>query len=61
MPRYKKLVKHKRSPNKERSAFSQNSSLVKYTLKNGETIRQSHLSGKRQRFNKKGKAVGKQY
>ena len=60
MPRYKKLVKHKRSPNKERRAFSQNSSSVKYTLKDGSTIRQSHLSGRTQRYNKKGKPVGKE-
>lgn len=56
-----KLFKHKRKPNKETSSFSKNTSKEIYSLKDGSTIRQSHLSGKRQRFNKNGRPVGKQY
>lgn len=56
-----KLFKHKRKPNKETSSFSKNTSKEIYSLKDGSTIRQSHLSGKRQRFNKNDRPVGKQY
>lgn len=61
MPRYRKLVKHKRSPNKERDSFSKNTTKEVYRLGDGSTIRQSHLSGKKQRYNKKGNPVGKEY
>jgi len=61
MARYRKLVKHKRSPNKERSAFSSNSSKTVYTYGDGSSVKQSHLSGKYQKYNKKGKPVGKPY
>ena len=57
---YKKQVKHKRKPNKERSSFSQNTTIEVYRLKDGSTIRQSHLSGRKQRYNKDGKPVGKE-
>ena len=58
---YRKLVKHKRKPNKERDAFSNNTTKEIYRLGDGSTIRQSHLSGRKQRYNKKGKPVGKEY
>lgn len=56
-----KLFKHKRKPRKETSSFSKNTSKEIYSLKDGSTIRQSHLSGRKQRFNKKGNPVGKEY
>jgi|TARA_R110002126_G_scaffold1880_1_gene11189 hypothetical protein len=56
-----KLFKHKSKPRKETSSFTTNSSKEIYQLKDGSTIRQSHLNGKKQRFNKKDKPVGKAY
>ena len=56
-----KLFKHKPKPRKETSSFSSNSSKKIYELKDGTSIYQSHLSGRKQRFNKKGKPVGKEY
>ena len=56
-----KLFKHKRKPSKETSSFSTNSSTEVYRLKDNSTIRQSHLSGRKQRYNKNGKPVGKEY
>jgi len=61
MPKYRKLVRHKRKPSKETQAYSKNTTRVQYTLKDGSTIRQSALSGRRQRYNPKGKPVGKEY
>jgi len=57
---YKKLVKHKRSPRKETKAFSKNTTRTVYTLKDGSEVRQSVLSGKRQRY-VNGKPRGKEY
>jgi len=61
MPKYKKLVKHKRNPRDETKSFSKNTTTEVYRLKDGTTIRQSHLSGKKQRYNTKGKPIGKEY
>uniref|UniRef100_A0AAT9J9L4 ORF22 n=1 Tax=Nitrosopumilaceae spindle-shaped virus TaxID=3065433 RepID=A0AAT9J9L4_9VIRU len=59
--KYKKLFKHKRKSNRETSSFSKNSSREIYQLKDGSTIRQSYLSGRKQRYNKNDRPIGKEY
>lgn len=56
-----KLFRHKRSPNKETSSFSKNSSRKIYEYKDGSSVHQSVLSGRRQNYNKKGRPIGKEY
>lgn len=55
--KYRKLVKHKRKPRKETSAFSKNTEKRVYTFGDGAYRTQSHLSGKYQDYNKKGKPI----
>ncbi len=57
MPKYKKMVKHKRSPNRETDSFSQNTSKVVYRYGDGAVKSQSHLSGRYQTVNKKGRVI----
>lgn len=57
MSRYKKLVKHKRKPKKETSAFSKNIYKTVYTYGDGATKRQSVLSGRYETINKKGRVI----
>ena len=57
---YKKLVKHKRSPRKETKAFSNNTTRTVYRLGDGSEVRQSVLSGRKQRY-VNGKPRGKEY
>jgi hypothetical protein len=54
---YKKLVKHKRKPRKETSSFTSNNEKVVYQYGDGSYKTQSHLSGRYQKYNKKGKPV----
>jgi hypothetical protein len=58
--RYKKLVKHKRRPNKETRAFSKNASYVEKVEKDGKYIKKSRLNGKRTRYTKSGKVAANQ-
>lgn len=55
--KYKKLVKHKRGARKETSSFSKNTSKVVYVYGNGDVRSQSHLSGRYQTVNKKGRVI----
>jgi len=55
--KYKKLVKHKRKPNKQRSAFSSNSYKVVHNYSDGAEKRQSHLSGKTYTVTKRGREI----
>jgi len=55
--KYRKLVKHKRKPRKETSAFSKNTYKTVYTYGDGATKRQSHLSGRYETVNKKGRVI----
>lgn len=59
-PKYRKLVKHKRNPRDDTKSFSKNTTRVQYRLKNGDEVRQSVLSGKRQVY-RDGKPRGKVY
>ena len=52
-----KLFKHKRKPNKETKSFSENTSKEIYRYGDGATKRQSHLSGKYQTTNAKGRVI----
>lgn len=55
--KYKKLVKHKRKPRKETKAFSENTSTIVYRYGDGAVKKQSHLSGRYETFNKKGRKI----
>lgn len=57
MPKYKRLLKHARKPNKETRSFTKNNEKVVYQYGDGSYRTQSHLSGRYQRYNKKGKPV----
>lgn len=54
---YKKLFKHKRKPRKETKSFSNNTSKVVYRYGDGAVKRQSHLSGRYETVNKKGRVI----
>ncbi len=58
--RYKKLVKHKRRPNKETRAFSRNSYEVVQTEPKGSVIVRNKLNGKMTRYTKTGKKASNQ-
>lgn len=58
--RYKKMVRHKRRPNKETRAFSKNESYVSDVEKNGSYIKTSRLNGRKTRYTKSGKVAANQ-
>jgi hypothetical protein len=58
--RYKKLVRHKRRPNKETRSFSENESFVSSVEKNGSYVKTSRLNGRRTRYTKSGKVAANQ-
>ena len=57
MPKYKKLVKHKREARDETKSFSKNTGKKVYTYGDGATKYQSHLNGEFHTFNKKGREI----
>ena len=61
MPRYRKLVKHRRDTRDDTKSFSKNSKKEVYRYGDGSTVRQSHLNGEYQRYNRDGRPVGKPY
>lgn len=52
-----KLFRHKPKPRQEKRAFSKNTTKTVYEYKDGSKRVQSHLSGKYQTVNKKGKVI----
>ena len=54
---YRKLVKHKRKPRQETSAFSKNTERVVYSYGDGAVKKQSHLSAKYTTYNSKGREI----
>lgn len=52
-----KLFKHKRKPKKVSKPFSKNTSTVVYRYGDQAEKRQSHLSGRYQTTNKKGRVI----
>jgi hypothetical protein len=55
--KYKKLVKHKRSPRKDTKSFTKNSEREVYKYGDGAVKKQSYLSGRYSTYNKNGREI----
>ncbi len=57
MPKYKRLVKHKREARDETKAFTKNREKVVYQYGDGAVKKQDQLSGRYSTYNKKGREI----